>query len=394
MNSELLKTKSLLPPNASSFEKTLENATKFNVNVSLLKGFKFKDNAQILSYLIWEYNLNDVLQYIQNSGDIIANGLVFQRARGTKAAVKVAVHWANLDDMEIDEEEPSYHFCEFQIGVKDRQFDFDIELLKNVISLAKPVRSKLSRVYNDIYDVRYFKLDNSQFGDILSDNSGVKLNDLTLSFGRNNESSIAYSGDENCLGITRIHEITSVADRIFRLDFAILDETEPDINAIGIEYQKQRIYRTKSPLCDTDFDIDRYLTFTKASIVLSEDSILDNTNSCFNPLEIIEQNATFILGINVLSEHSWSFIQRPILERFDNESASYSDVSDINPICTKPILNRDFSKNILFDSTVVLESSRNIYIDIPYYEINPYWHEHRHRNQKWCDDVYVCKILE
>jgi hypothetical protein len=89
-----------------------------------------------------------------------------------------------LNKIDIYEELPAVHFYEFQIGVKDRQFDFDIELLKNVINLAKPVRSRLSRIYNDVYDVRYFKLDGGSFGDILSDNSGIKLNDLTLSFGR------------------------------------------------------------------------------------------------------------------------------------------------------------------------------------------------------------------
>jgi hypothetical protein len=36
--------------------------------------------------LIWEYNLNDVLEYIQNNANFIADGLVFQRTRGTRAA--------------------------------------------------------------------------------------------------------------------------------------------------------------------------------------------------------------------------------------------------------------------------------------------------------------------
>jgi P2-related tail formation protein len=159
---------SLLPPNATDFEKILENATKFGTDAGLLNGFKFKENQgnqAIIGYLIWEFSLNDVLKYIQNSDDIVADGLVFQRTRGTREAVKIAANWADLNDVDVYEEEPSSHFYEFQIGVKNRQFDFDIELLKNVIGLAKPVRSRLSRVYNDVYDVRYFKLDGGSFGE-------------------------------------------------------------------------------------------------------------------------------------------------------------------------------------------------------------------------------------
>lgn len=377
--------KTLLPPNATYFEKSLENATRFNVDTGLLKGFKFKDNPEILSHLIWEYNLNDVLAYIQNGGDIIANGLVFQRTKGTKAAIRVAAHWANLDDVDIYEEEPSSHFYEFQIGVKDRQFDFDVELLKNVINLAKPVRSKLSRVYNDIYDVRYFKLDSSQFGDILSDNSGVKLHDLTLSFGRSIADNITYSGVLTHNGTTRNHAIKSATDRIYRLDFAILCETEPDINAIEIEYQKERIYENNDSLCEIDFGIDKYLTFAKASIVLSEDSMLGATNTCFSPLEIIEQNHAFILGIDLLSEHGWCFETKEVLERFDNNTNCYSDFSDINLVCTNPISDRLFSKVIFFDSNAAIENSRTIFSETANYEPDLYWHEHKHVNKPWGD---------
>lgn len=171
--------KSLLPLNATSFEKNLESIVSFTVNSEILKGFKFRKNPKILSHLVWEYGLNDVLNYIEGR-NIIIDGIVFQRTLGTKSAITVSAKWANLSDIDVYEEEPSRHFYEFQIGVKNRQFDFNAELLKNIIDLAKPVRSKLSRLYNDTFDVRYFKLDGSQFGDLLSDNSGVKLCDLTL----------------------------------------------------------------------------------------------------------------------------------------------------------------------------------------------------------------------
>jgi P2-related tail formation protein len=384
-------SKSLLPPNSSRFERDLENATKFTVDTSVLKGFKFKDNQSILGYLIWEYNLNEVLNYLSNNEKIIENGLVFQRTKGTKFAIKIAAKWVDLEDIFIYEEEPSSHFYEFQIGIKDRQCDFDIEFLKNVINLAKPVRSRLSRVYNDTYDVRFFKLDGSQFGDILSDNSGVKLHDLTLSFGKKSNFTTTHSSFANYFGTTRMHNIAGVADRIFKLDFGVLDETEPDVNCIEIEYQKQRIYENQKFLSLGLKDFGKPLSFAKASIVLSEDSVFGETNTRFNPLEIVESNATFMLGLDALSEHIWRLQPKEILERFDVATGIYSDLSGEEYDCINPILFRNFVRKIQSDIIVVPLNSKALDIATSY-ESNQYWHEHRHLARKWVDDIHICQI--
>jgi P2-related tail formation protein len=388
---------SLLPPNATNFEKVLENATKFGADASLLNGFKFKENQQIVNYLIWEYNLNDVLEYIKNGTNFIADGLVFQRTRGTRVAINIAANWAGLDAIDIYEEGPSAgggpssHFYEFQIGVKDRQFDFDIELLKNVIGLAKPVRSRLSRVYNNVYDIRYFELDGSSFGDILSDNSGVKLHDLTLSFGRRVSKNVAYDDVFTKSGITRIHEIKNAADRIYRLDFVLLDESEPDINAIAIEYQKVRVYESNAYGFGKILDIGHYLTFAKAAVTLSESSILEDINTCFNSLEIAEKYATFMLGEDVLSEHSWSLEAKWILERFASENAFYGDISDVGYACVDLVTDRNMAIVIPLASTANHANSRctGIYAG---YETNPYWSEHKHPEIPWNDRVCVGRL--
>ena len=388
---KLLNEKSLLPPNSTEFEKSLENATKFKVEAGLLRGFKFKNNASILEYLVWEYNLGDILECLQN-GDIISDGLKFQRTRGTKAAIKIAANWAGLDDIEICEEYPSVHFYEFQIGVKKRQFDFDIELLKNVTNLAKPVRSRLSRVYNDIYDVRHFKLNESQFGDILSDDSGVKFHDLTLSFGRKNHETVDYQGISTDFGIKRIHQINSFADKIFRLDFEVLSQTEADKNNIKIEYQKQRFYKNNSPIFKENQCIERYSTFAKAAIVLSETSILGGINSCFGTYTIVEKDGTFLFGHNRLSEHSWGFKALEILERFRNETSNYSDISDNKYGISNPIMERE-SSNFIRLKTFANSSNRRDFYAKSKYEMNPYWSDHKHSDRSWNDDLVFGKII-
>jgi hypothetical protein len=296
-----------------------------------------------------------------------------------------------LDQIDIYEEPPSAHFYEFQIGVKDRQFDFDIEPLKNVINLAKPVRARLSRVYNDIHDVRYFKLDGSVFGDILSDNSGVKLHDLSLSFGRKAHGTVAYDDVSTKSGITRIHEIKSAADRIYRLDFVWLDEAEPDINAIDIEYQKARVYESNIYDFGEIEDISSHLTFAKAAIVLSENSVLEDLNTCFNPLKILEKYATFMLGEDALSEHSWGFETYWILERFASENAFYGDFSNAEYTCSAPIAERNMAMVIPFASTASQANSRHTDISASY-AVNPYWSEHRHPDVTWDNETYITKL--
>jgi P2-related tail formation protein len=382
---------SLLPPNATDFERILEDITKFNIQTNQLKGFKFKENQIIVRHLIWEFSLNDVLKYIQNNSDIIKNGLAFQRTRGTREAVKIAANWADLDDVDVYEEEPSSHFYEFQIGVKNRQFDFDIELLKNVIDLAKPVRSRLSRVYNDIYDVRYFKLGHSEFGDILSDNFGAKLGDLTVSFGRKSWEPSSYDDVTANSCAIRVHEIKSATDRICRLDFMILDETEPDVNAIAIEYQKVRVYESMAYDLGNLADIDKHITFAKAAIILSESSVLDAINTCFNTLTIIEEDTTFMLGIDVLSDHLWGFETVEILERFARETPRYADFSGTEYFCTNPVVERNFARVIPAACLANLGSSRATTINSNY-ETNKYWSEHKRPEKPWNDEIYVTKL--
>lgn len=66
---------SLLPPNATDFEKALEHVTRFEADAGLLNGFKFKWNPQVISYLIWEYDLNDVLEYIKICQHCLSSGI-------------------------------------------------------------------------------------------------------------------------------------------------------------------------------------------------------------------------------------------------------------------------------------------------------------------------------
>ena len=389
-----LVTKSLLPFNATSFEKSLENAANFNINANLLKGFKFKKAPLIFKHLIWEYNLNDVIKYIKNNDNIISNGLIFSRTKGTKAAVKIALNWLGINDVEIYEEEPSVHFYEFQIGVRNRQFDFDMETINNIIDLAKPVRSKLSRVYNAYYDVRSFRLNESHFGDILSDNSGIKVDikseNLTLSFGRKTD---IYFENEHVNAVyesTRNHQIAICADKTYRLDFSILSQAEPDINNVKIEYQIQRFYKNDIAIYDKKRSIDAYQTFAKAAVVLSEGSKLGETNTCFSSKTEIENYKTFVLGSDCLSNHLWNFEDAEILERYKCEAEFNVDCSKLEfKISAIAVRSSCYFAKLI--NTVAALKNRKVFLS-GFYETNPYWSEHKHSDKSWSYAGVITKI--
>jgi hypothetical protein len=125
----------------------------------------------------------------------------------------------------------------------------------------------------------------------------------------------------------------------------------------------------------------------KAAIILSESCVLEDINACFNPVEIDEKDATFKLGFDVLSEHSWSFETRWILERFIKNTSSYSNVFDGNYDQIPPTNDRNFAKVIRTENTATQANSRDSDIHLTY-ETNPYWSEHRHPKRAWDDDIH------
>lgn len=95
---------------------------------------------------------------------------------------------ANIEDITIIEEPPGKHFFELQVGIRDVPNDFFVDAVIELAKLSLPARSRLMRIFNDYYNAQRFILDESLFGDLLSDYSGVKIekDGPVLSFGRKN----------------------------------------------------------------------------------------------------------------------------------------------------------------------------------------------------------------
>jgi P2-related tail formation protein len=188
---------SLLPPNSTPLESALEVAMRPDDDVlaaiELIRTAKEAAPDDWLYWLIWEFGLEELLPYLPEPRVALENGLRWQPIRGTPASIKMALGWLGLYPS-IEEETPTgAHWFEFQLSLKNLLGDCVIPTdaeLKNVVGLARlsaPVGTRLTRLHcgntdglTDGCDVRRFVLDQSDWGDLLSDYSGSYNPDLGL----------------------------------------------------------------------------------------------------------------------------------------------------------------------------------------------------------------------
>ncbi|UIP92016.1 phage tail protein [Wolbachia pipientis] len=221
--------KSLLPSNATKQEQALVDAIDYKVDPSCIKGFKFNLKEETLPCLIEEYELGEILRWVKDKRKAVVEGVKFQRLRGTPESLKIALKWANIEDITIIEEPPGKHFFELQIGIKDVPNDFFVDAVVELAKLSLPARLRLMRIFNDHYNVDRFILDESLFGSLLSDYSGRKVekDGQVLSFGRKNTFELKSLNPNFKFSTFRIHYEQAFSNDIYRLDVAVLGETEP-----------------------------------------------------------------------------------------------------------------------------------------------------------------------
>ncbi len=172
----------------------------------------------------------------------------------------------------IIEEPPGKHFFELQIGIKDVPNDFFVDAVVELAKLSLPARSRLMRIFNNHYNVDRFILDESFFGSLLSDYSGIKIekDGPVLSFGRVNffrSSGPVIRIIENYL---RDHYERALSNDIYRLDVAILGETEPHTRDYKGIYERNHLWYNLKALYPLPQSLLPSIKFAKAQIVLSD----------------------------------------------------------------------------------------------------------------------------
>ncbi|QDH18347.1 phage tail protein [Wolbachia endosymbiont of Carposina sasakii] len=386
--------KSLLPPNATKQEKALVNAIDYKVDPSCIRGFKFSLKEETLPWLVEEYGLGEILRWIRDKRKAVVEGVKFQRLRGTPASLKIALKWANIEDIKIIEEPPGKHFFELQVGIKEAPNDFFVDAVVELAKLSLPARSRLMRIFNDHYNVDRFILDESLFGSLLSDYSGIKVkkNGPVLSFGRINFFSSRGPLVEIVDNYLREHYEQAFSNDIYRLNVAVLGETEPHTrNYKGIYERNHQWYNLKA-LHPLPQSLLPEIKFTKAQIVLSDSWRLGEINACFPVGSIEERGNKFVLGNDTLSGQRWNLKHKPILERFsvthDYKVENYTDQK-----ITKYVLAEH---NIYYKNDLDSEQKDSIHElenhILVFYPGVLKWHEHRHLHRSWKDSRIISLI--
>jgi len=370
----------LLPSNSSELEKTLEKVIDYKVDAVLLHGFKFKEIGSSLS-LIWEYSLSKIR--VENFADRIKQGFEFHGYKGTPYALKMAFSWHNFNDVIIEEEIPGEHFAEFQIGLSEIPNNLKVDTIIGIAKMASPLRSKLSRMYNSLYDVRRFILSESKFVDILSDNSGIRLreNDPKLSFGRENHYEIQLPEISEKSYNSREHYNFAKNIDVFRLSFGYLNDAPPDAtNRKSTSFPERHVWNTDR-IGKRLENLLQVSTRAKALVVLSE-SVYADINTCLSGgyEKIIEE--PFIASFSKLSQHKVTAEQIPIIERFYREKL-WIAVSPFMHSASACRRSREYAA-VCCDMLCVIRStqSRDTYQTAQYHGNNT-WHDHVHFGVSW-----------
>ena len=375
----------LLPSSASTLERDLIKSNdaleKLKASAESIRTSKFSNiNESILGWLIYEYGLGEILPYVPDTQKAVAEGIQWQRIRGTKAAVATALGWIDFTATIEESEAGTLRWADFQLGLD--QAPNGLAFTENVIQVSKlssPVRSKLFRLYSSQYDLRRFALDDTKLssGSWLADHTGVYLNQdkdwPQLSFARNHhpdlsgaatpsaESAInrtltdlGFYEDRTLLDIHRLSEnpwiglhlqdISGVISRLvswtagpwwYRLTDMWTTSTDT-WESLSTQTWETYDYNWQGPQADlhtweASLDWAQYgnklqkRSFAKAGLYLSDYADLGDTNACFGPRFREETGfGAFVLsegdlttGEGILSEHKATFEFTEILERLE-----------------------------------------------------------------------------
>jgi hypothetical protein len=374
---------SLLPYNSTKFERDVEQAIKYAADVSFLFGFKFENvDTQLRLALAWEYSLAQV--NIEDFAERVLKGLEFHRLRGTPAALRNALSWYGFDNIIIEEEPPGEHFADFQIGIEEIPNGFVPDPVINVAAFAAPLRSRLSRMYNNLYDDRCLFFDESFLDEgVLSDDSGIRLteNGPKLSFGRVNTRAVEIPLPAVSAAALRNHFVAAKNIDAWRLDFATLDDLPSDAINRKAVIERERTVFNVDPVGKIPSDLFEPRHFSKSSMVLSEDAAFDDINATFGGGYDEVEEEPFILSFTPLSSGKRT-VRRIFIDEYFLREKSFHAVSDFEAAVSDGI--RDRERSIVFECDFAVSSGvERLHFEAVEYKWADTWRDHRHFDIPW-----------
>ena len=216
---------SLLPANRTPFEEVLESAFTPDLVLTAdpIRHLRRQPNEPLLPWLVWEYGLTEITPYIDDPYRLIEDGILWQRERGTPAALCRALEWVNQTG--CIEQEDGVHWAEIQLALTAQPDERTLQAVRKLARLSIPARTRLARIHDDNWDVRRMVLDGSLLDEsLLSDWSGVLIDGVVHSFGKHMATGFMLSAP---LLRAKIHDIHTshvrLQDRVL-LDYAVFGD--------------------------------------------------------------------------------------------------------------------------------------------------------------------------
>lgn len=186
----------LLPSNATGLERALSLAIDATPRVGLpiveMRGLKLRQPPpSFLPYLLYEYGLGPISRFFDDPRECIADGIAWQRVRGTQDAITRALGWLGYDGAHENMPPRRRRWTLFMLAM-DRLRDAeepDLDDIEYLAQLSVAERSRFWRGFKD-YDVRPVDYGHSAWsGSIWSEYSGARIREdgAKWSFGRVHE---------------------------------------------------------------------------------------------------------------------------------------------------------------------------------------------------------------
>lgn len=176
----------LLPTNSKFFERAIAEAIEFPDDIgdaiTDLHGVKYHRplNVTVAPWLAFEYGLGPISAFFDSYEDLIDEGRIWQKLRGTPAALTTSLSWIDYSSITIEDQmrhRRRWHLYQIGMGEIPDALE-EVTRLTNAEYLAgisDPARSEFFRGYFG-YDVRGLEWSNKRWGRSLwGDSSGVRL---------------------------------------------------------------------------------------------------------------------------------------------------------------------------------------------------------------------------
>lgn len=163
-------------PLERALSESLDKLPSLMPGVESLRGFKFNPPDQIVPYLVAEYGLNEIADYLPDLRAVLREGVSWQRLIGTPAAVHKALRWINHDGdiEEFPAKKRKWWWFQVHLPFEVRNTDF-VRPMTQLVKASKPLRSEFARITAG-WDIRAFQLNKHRLnGDAFLNNwSGVR----------------------------------------------------------------------------------------------------------------------------------------------------------------------------------------------------------------------------